>query len=84
MYRAWICEGCNRPQKFQGNVWECAGCGKEICDGCGWMYWTCKPCCVGLTERQVRERANEKLGADIEAVEGWGEERMAVTPEAPK
>lgn len=63
MYLAWICAACDRPQKFKDNIFSCVGCGKEICDSCGWLFWTCKACCVGKTERQVAEGA---IAAGIE------------------
>ncbi len=59
-YRAWICEGCKRGQKFRDNVWDCPGCGKEGCDDCFWMYAHCKPCCEGKSEEELRLAANAK------------------------
>lgn len=35
MKRGWICEGCDRGILLK--PWDCPGCGKEICDSCGWM-----------------------------------------------
>ena len=57
-YRAWICESCQRPQRFRSNVWDCPGCGREGCDSCFWMYAHCKPCCQGKTEVELRTAAN--------------------------
>jgi hypothetical protein len=67
-YRAWICEGCQRPQKFRDNIFDCPGCGKEGCDSCFWMYAHCKPCCDGKTDEQLRLAANEK-GWDFQPLE---------------
>jgi len=59
-YLAWICNGCSRPQRIRSNIWDCAGCGKEGCDDCFWMYAHCRACCAGKTDAQLKEQANEK------------------------
>lgn len=68
-YRAWICETCQRPQRIRDNVWDCPGCGKEICDCCGWRYGFCRPCCEGKTDEELRLAANATGNFDFPPVE---------------
>ncbi len=49
-YACEMCASCRHGFKIRGLVFDCLGCGKEICDDCGWMYWQCKSCCVGKSE----------------------------------
>ena len=61
-WRAWVCESCRSPQKFRDNVFECLGCGREICDDCGWAFQFCKPCANGRSDEELRVAANAQLG----------------------
>lgn len=65
-YRAWVCESCSHGQKARLNVWNCPGCGKEICESCFDRYAHCKPCAAGKTDEELRQAANAK-GHDFEA-----------------
>lgn len=76
-YRAWICEGCQRGQRFRDNVWDCPGCGKEGCDDCFWMFGHCKPCCVGKTEGELLDAANAK-GFEFAPIDQAERDRMAI------
>lgn len=57
-YLAWICERCGHGQKFRSNVWNCPGCGKEVCDSCFDRYAHCKECAAGKPDEQLRLAAN--------------------------
>ena len=63
-YRAWICEGCGRGQRFRANVWDCPGCGKEGCDCCFDRYMFCKSCGVGKSDEELRVASNKHLGEE--------------------
>jgi hypothetical protein len=65
-YQAWICANCARGQRFRSNVWDCPGCGREICDDCGWRYAHCRPCSEGKTDEQLRLAANADGQFDFE------------------
>jgi hypothetical protein len=47
----------------------CPGCGKEICDNCGWSMAHCKDCSQGKTEEQLRLAANATGNVDFEPFE---------------
>ena len=64
-YRAWICEGCDKPNPKEYNIWDCPGCGKETCEQCFDRYAHCKSCTVGQSEDALRLAANAK-GWDFE------------------
>ena len=62
-YRAYICEGCERPQLRLDYIWNCPGCHKEICETCFDRLSHCKGCSKGKTETELI-RACEMVGID--------------------
>ncbi len=64
-FRAWICETCRRPHLFQAVIWNCPGCGKEVCDSCFDRLAHCKTCAAGKSDEELRLAANKK-GFDFE------------------
>lgn len=52
----WQCEGCKAAYWDEGLIWKClGGCGKEICDTCGWAWMHCKECYEKLGEKRCEE-----------------------------
>ena len=62
----WQCDGCKGYLSQAWKPWNCPGCGKEICDSCGWMMGHCKACSAGKSERQLAIAANATGNFDFD------------------
>lgn len=61
-YYAYLCENCRYPSRVKAHIWNCPGCGKEVCESCFDRLAHCKPCAEGKTDNQLKVIANK---------EGW-------------
>lgn len=70
----YSCDNCNTAYGYgwSYSIWDCPGCGQEVCEDCFDKLAHCKECAEGVAERVLIERANEN-GYDL-SYEDEGEE----------
>jgi hypothetical protein len=74
-WSGWKCEGCKGLSKSP-QPWNCPGCGKEICDNCGWAMAHCKACAGDKTDEELRLAANATGNFDFEPFESEVKPRL--------
>lgn len=63
----WQCDNCQRIHQNQSLIWDCPGCGKEVCDSCFGKFAHCNECCdkADRNDNYLIAAANAK-GYDFE------------------
>ena len=58
----WACDTCDKKYGYYQHemIWNCPGCGLEVCENCFFSFGHCLDCAVGKSEDFLIKQANEK------------------------